>query len=95
MAFVPKAARDIFISYPIEAEEWAQHFEQDLRKELGEWLPAGELRTYLGKRDWQIAASDEMLEQARQSAFFVATLVPGALSDEGLRFFQQEWDAFV
>jgi hypothetical protein len=94
MAYVPGANRDIFISYPIEAEEWAQHFEQDLRKELEQWLPANEVRTYLAKRDWQFAPSDEMLEQARQAAFFIATLVPGALSEEGLRFFQQEWEAF-
>lgn len=94
MAYVPKARRDIFISYPVEAEEWAQHFEQDLKKELEQWLPATELRTYLAKRDWQMAPSDEMLEEAQHAAFFIVTLVPGALSDEGLRFFQQEWEAF-
>jgi hypothetical protein len=95
MAYVPKAKRDIFISYPIEAEEWAQHFEQDLRKELEQWLPAGELRTYLAKRDWQMVPSDDMLDEARNAAFFIATLIPGALSDDGLRFFQQEWEAFA
>jgi hypothetical protein len=95
MAYVPKAKRDIFISYPIEAEEWAQHFEQDLRKELEQWLPAGELRTYLAKRDWHMAPSDNMLDEARNTAFFIATLIPGALSDYGLRFFQQEWEAFA
>jgi len=94
MAYVPKAKRDIFISYPIEVEEWAQHFELDLKKELEQWLPATELSIYLGRRDWQLAPSDEMLAEAAQSAFFVSTLVPGALSDGGLRFFQQEWAAF-
>jgi hypothetical protein len=94
MAYVPKAKRDIFISYPIEVEEWAQHFEQDLRKELEQLVPASELSIYLAKRDWQLAPSDEMLVEAAQSAFFIATLVPGALSQEGLRFFQQEWKAF-
>lgn len=94
MAYVPKAKHDIFISYPIEVEEWAQHFELDLKKELEQWLPATELKIYLGRRDWQLAPSHEMLEEAAQSAFFVSTLVPGALSDGGLRFFQQEWAAF-
>ena len=94
MAYVPKAKRDIFISYPIEVEEWAQHFELDLKRELEQWLPATELRIYLGKRDWQLAPSDEMLAEAAQSAFFIVTLVPGALLDNGLRFFQQEWTAF-
>ncbi len=94
MAYVPKAKRDIFISYPIEVEEWAQHFEHDLKKELEQWLPATELSLYLAKRDWQLAPSHEMLAEAAQSAFFLATLVPGALSDNGLRFFQQEWTAF-
>lgn len=94
MAYVPKAKRDIFVSYPIEVEEWAQHFEQDLKKELQQWLPATELDIYLGKRDWQLAPSSEMLAEAAQSAFFIATLVPGALSESGLRFFQQEWAAF-
>lgn len=94
MAYVPKAKRDIFISYPIEVEEWAQHFELDLKKELEQWLPATELSIYLGRRDWQLAPSDDMLAEAAQSAFFVSTLVPGALADSGLRFFQQEWAAF-
>jgi len=95
MAYVPNAKRDIFISYPIEAEEWAQHFERDLKKELEQWLPAAELRTYLAKRDWHMAPSDNMLDEARNAAFFIATLIPGALSDDGLRFFQQEWEAFA
>lgn len=95
MAFVPKAARDIFISYPLEVEEWAQHFEQDLKKELEQWLPASELRIYLAKRDWKLTPSDVMLAEAEQSAFFIATLVPGALSDDGLRFFRLEWEAFA
>jgi hypothetical protein len=95
MAYVPNAKRDIFISYPIEAEEWAQHFEQDLRKELEQWLPAGELRTYLAKRDWHMVPSDKMLDEARNAAFYIATLIPGALSHDGLRFFQQEWEAFA
>jgi hypothetical protein len=94
MAYVPKAKRDVFISYPIELQDWAQHFEQDLKKELEQWLPATELSIYLGHRDWQLAPSDDMLAEASQSAFFVATLIPGALSDNGLRFFQQEWTAF-
>ncbi len=95
MSFVPKAVRDIFISYPLEVEEWAQHFEQDLKKELEQWLPASELRIYLAKRDWKLAPSNAMLTEAEQSAFFIATLVPGALSDDGLRFFQLEWEAFA
>jgi hypothetical protein len=95
MAYIPKAKRDIFISYPLEAEEWAQQFELDLRKELEQWVPASELRTYLAKRDWQLSPSDEMLDEARQAAFFIAALVPGALSDDGLRFFQREWEAFT
>jgi hypothetical protein len=95
MAYIPKAKRDIFISYPMEAEEWAQQFEQDLRKELEQWVPASELRTYLAKRDWQLSPSDEMVHEARQAAFFIAALVPGALSDDGLRFFQREWEAFT
>jgi hypothetical protein len=94
MAYVSQAQNDIFISYPVEVEEWAQHFELDLMKELEHWLPATELSAYLGRRDWQCAPSDEMLAQARRSAFFIATLVPGALSDDSLRFFQQEWEAF-
>ena len=94
MAYVLKAKRDVFISYPMEVQEWAQRFEQDLKKELEQWLPASELRIYLARRDWQLVPSEEMLTEAGQSAFFVATLVPGALSDDGLRFFQREWAAF-
>jgi hypothetical protein len=93
MAYVPDAGSDIFISYPMEAKEWAVHFEQDLAKELEQWLPASELRIYLGERDWQLAPAHEMLEEARQAAFFVVTLVPGALVDDGVRFFQQDRSA--
>jgi hypothetical protein len=42
-----------------------------------------------------MAPSDNMLDEARNAAFFIATLIPGALSYDGPRFFQQEWEAFA
>jgi hypothetical protein len=94
MTYIPKAKYDIFVSYPLEAKGWAGHFELALKKEVGDWLPASQVEFYMGEYDWHMAPSDDMLEAARSSALFVITLVPGALSSEGIRFFQREWTEF-
>jgi hypothetical protein len=95
MAYVPIAGHDIFISRPFETEEWTKLFEQDLKKQLEQWLPASELSIHLEKRGWQLGRrKDQMSEEAGQSAFFVATLVPDALSNQALRSLRQEWKAF-
>ena len=95
MAYIPMARHDIFISCPFETEEWTELFEQDLKKELEQWLPPSELSIHLEKRGWQLGRpKDQMREEAGRSALFVATLVPDALSNEGSRLLQQEWKAF-
>jgi hypothetical protein len=96
MAYVPKAKSDIFTSYPLEIEEWVEKFQHDLKKRLVELMGPGKLDVYFAGIDWDWGSSDEMLKEARGAAILVATLVPGALlSDQGLRFFQQEWKAFA
>ena len=96
MAYVPGFTWDIFLSYPMEAESWAQQFEEDLRD--GTALAAGavpSLKIYFGKRDWRLGEiSDQMLEAARGSAVFVAVLTRDSLKDEAVRFLQREMEAF-
>jgi hypothetical protein len=95
MAFVQKAKSDIFTSYPIEIKDWVEKFQDDLKRQLVELLGPGKLDIYFAGVDWEWGSSDEMLKQAREAAILVATLVPGALSDDRSRFFELEWQAFA
>jgi hypothetical protein len=94
MAYVPGFKWDIFINYPMEAEEWARQFEHDLRAAPGLASIPG-LTTYFAKRNWELGqVSDEMLDAARQSALFVAVLTEGSLAEAESRFLGLEMKAF-
>jgi hypothetical protein len=96
MAYVPGFTWDIFLSYPMEAQAWAQRFKEDLQDgtELAaEAVP--NLKIYFGKEDWRLGEnSDEMLEAARGSAVFVAVLTRDSLAGDAVRFMQREMEAF-
>lgn len=89
MAYVPNAESDIFISYPLEAQAWAQEFETYLKREMDQWV--GKVTIYFAGRDWRLAPADEMLRQAARAAFFISTLVPSALEgDDAVGFGAQD-----
>jgi len=94
MAYIPAFEWDIFISYPMEAESWAEQFVTDLRKAPG-LAPLKDLQIYFAKVNWELGQiSDEMLDQARRSAIFVAILTEGSVSQGESRFLGLEMKAF-
>jgi hypothetical protein len=95
MAYVPGFKWDIFVSYPMEAEDWTNQFEVDLKKQLVLFLAGKGLETYFAKRNWELGQiSDDMLKQARNSCLFLAILTPGSISESESRFLGKEWEAF-
>jgi hypothetical protein len=89
MAYVPDFTWDIFLSFPMEGEEWVKQFDKELRKKIGE-----KVQPYFAKRSWELGQiSEDMLEAARESALFVAVLTQSSLEDER-RFLRQELEAF-
>jgi hypothetical protein len=93
MAYVPGFEWDIFINYPMEAEDWAKRFDADLKKELAFFLPG--LEIYFAKRNWELGLnSNVMLEQARKSCLFLAILTRGSVAQSDDRFLSKEWEAF-
>jgi hypothetical protein len=93
MAYVPGFEWDIFINYPMEAEDWAKQFEADLKKELA--LFSSKVEIYFAKRNWELGLnSNVMLEQAQKSCIFLAILTRGSVAESENRFLSKEWEAF-
>src|ERR1043166_5832113 len=94
MAYVPGFEWDIFINYPMEAEDWARQFEADLQKELA-FLLSGKVAIYFAKRNWELGLnSNVMLEQARKSCLFLAILTRSSVTEGENRFLSKEGEAF-
>ena len=93
MAYVPGFEWDIFINYPMEAEDWAKQFEADLKKELAFF--SSKVEIYFAKRNWGLGLnSNVMLEQARKSCLFLAILTRSSVTEGENRFLSKEWEAF-
>jgi len=94
MGYVPGFEWDIFINYPMEAEDWARQFESDLKKELALFI-SRKVEIYFAKRNWELGLdSNVMLEQARKSCLFVAVLTRASVAQSENRFLSKEWEAF-
>ena len=92
MTYVPDVKVDVFISYPMEAEEWARQFDKLLTDILRHKVAKPEI--YLARRNWR-GVSNEMLEHAGSTALFVAIVTRSALEDTGtIRFQELEAKAF-
>ena len=94
MSHVPSFTHDIFVSYPMEAEEWTKQLVEELRQAPG-LAALKQLKFYFAKSDWRLGqASDDMLDAARNCALFVAILTKDAVSEEQSRFISREVRAF-
>jgi hypothetical protein len=94
MAYVAGFEWDVFINYPMEAEDWAEQFDADLKKELALFL-SNKAEVYFAKRNWGLTeSSNAMLEKARKSCLFLAVLTRGSVAESENRFLRKEWEAF-
>jgi TIR domain len=94
MTYVPAFTHDIFVSYPMEAEEWTNQLVEELRQAPG-LAALKQLKLYFAKSDWRLGqASEDMLDAARNSALFIAVLTRDAVSEEQSRFISREVRAF-
>ena len=92
MTYVPDVKVDVFISYPMEAEEWARQFDKLLTDILRHKVAKPEI--YLARRNWR-GVSNEMLEHAGSTALFLAIVTRASLEDTGtIRFQELEAKAF-
>jgi hypothetical protein len=94
VAYVLGCKVDVFISYPMEAEEWAKQFYKVLIKRLGQKVKDAE--PYLASRNFRAGdVARSMLDNAGQAAIFLAIISQGSIEDpETKRFQAREVEAF-
>ncbi len=95
MAYAAGYDVDVFICYPMEAEEWTAQFAEALKKELLFEL-GKDVDVYFAKRDWKLGKpSNGMLDKARSAAVFLAVLTPSSVvASDSQRFAELEMRAF-
>lgn len=97
MAYVPSYQHDVFVSFPMEAQNWTEQFVAALMTvDTSRLIPIKDrLEIYFAKDKWrQGQISTEMLEAASRSALFLVVLTKDSVSQQETRFFQREMEAF-